>query len=163
MAFWFQVYCQVCCRDSANHCEWFIRRKATEPCLASYAICSPTEFLHTHLSLSDLTTLGLVCQLVDICLLPPPSVVMVATPPPHPLPPPHPSCPAFSALLSCPPPLRHQLWTTYAYPAAQLIQPCDKGSQHCTAFEMGNVLCCRFADPEISYPNKHTEIRYVSK
>lgn len=47
---------------------------------------------------------GPVCQLVDICLLPPPSVAMAAKPPqpPTPSPPdPSPHRPAFSTPLSC--------------------------------------------------------------
>lgn len=84
-----------------------------------------------------------VRQLVDICLLPPPSVVTAATASPlNPLPRTHPpSLPhhghqtllsfSFSLTpLSCPPFPRHQLWTTYAYPAVHLVLPCHICRQH---------------------------------
>lgn len=73
---------------------------------------------------------GPVCQLVDICLLPPPSVVMAATP--SSLLPPDPSLPLAGRPS---PPLsrvspRHQLWTTYAYPAVHLVLSYGQPAQH---------------------------------
>lgn len=78
-----------------------------------------------------------VCQLVDICLLPPPSVVMAATEPlpqtpttPSPTALPHPRPAArlhYTATRqppSTPAPPRHQLWSNYACPVVHLMLSC---------------------------------------
>lgn len=83
-----------------------------------------------------------VCQLVDICLLPPPSVVMAATTHTHTIATMPLSSPVGLLHPSLVFPPRHQLWTTYAYPAAHLMQPCHIAGQHSTFSEAVALLCC---------------------
>lgn len=104
---------------------------------------------------------GPVCQLVDICLLPPPSVVMAANPPPpaHTIAtrPPSPplastSRPAFSTPLSCFPqtPAVNHLCLSCSPPQSALS--CPRSAQH--PFWNGQCVYCLywFADSQIRTP-----------
>lgn len=59
---------------------------------------------------------------------------------------------------------RHQLWTTYAYPAVHLMQPCHISGQHGTLSETVALLCSLYrfaADPQTSHLNTVCSVKPV--
>lgn len=138
-----------------------------KPGLAPQWLCRPTVFLDVHLSLSGSTTPGLSASLWTSVyfLLHQSSWLQTPLHPPTPSPPEPPLLPSPQLAGRPSPPLsrvspRHQLWTTYAYPAVHLIQPCHVPGRHGTLLKWSMcllfVLVCWFT-------NTHAETERISK